>query len=59
MQGEAGRNRLFSLKKRRLWLRQLNAVFTYLMGEYRGGARLLLDEEQWVEVATCEIPIRY
>lgn len=31
-QGEAGRNGLFSLKKRRLWLRQLNAVFTYLMG---------------------------
>jgi len=50
---------LFSLEKRRLWLRQLNAVFRYSMGKYKGGARLLLGEKQWVEVTTWGIPVRY
>lgn len=54
--GEGG---LFSLKKRRLWLRQFNAAFTSPLREHKGGARPLLDGKQLAEVAMWETPVTY
>lgn len=59
IQGEAGRNGLFGLKKRRLWLRQFNAAFTSPLREHKGGARPLLDGKQLAEVAMWETPVTY